>query len=154
MEKVMFVASCGGHLSELLQLEPLFKKYEPIIVTEKTESTLKLKEKYNLKYVAYGSKQYMYKYIFIFPYNIIRAIYLILKHNPKVIITTGAHTGGIFVTVGKILKKKTIYIESMAKVKELSKTGKFVYNKVDKFYVQWEDLCKKYEKCEYIGRLK
>ena len=154
MDKVMFVSSCGGHLSELLQFEPIFNKYETIIVTEKTESTLKLKEKYNLKYVAYGSKQYMYKYIFIFPYNIIRAIYLILKHKPKVIITTGAHTGGIFVTVGKIFGKKTIYIESMAKVKELSKTGKFVYNKVDKFYVQWEDLCKKYSKCEYIGRLK
>ena len=154
MKKVMFVSSCGGHLSELLQFEPLFKKYETMIVTEKTQSTIKLKDKYNLKFVAYGSKQYMYKYIFIFPYNIIRAIYLILKYRPDVIITTGAHTGGIFVTVGKILKKKTIYIESMAKVKELSKTGNFVYNKVDKFFVQWEELCEKYEKCEYIGRLK
>ncbi len=154
MEKVMFVSSCGGHLSELMQFEPLFKKYDVTLVTEKTKSTIKLKDTYNLKYVAYGSKQYMYKYIFIFPYNIIRAIYLILRYNPKVIITTGAHTGGIFVTVGKILGRKTIYIESMAKVKELSKTGKFVYNKVDKFYVQWEELCKKYDKCEYIGRLK
>ncbi|MBR1884197.1 MAG: polysaccharide biosynthesis protein [Clostridia bacterium] len=154
MVDVMYVASAGGHLSELLELEPLFKKHSKVIITEKTESTLKLKEKYDLKYVAYGSKQYMYKYIFIFPYNIIKAMYYILKYRPKVIITTGAHTGGIFVTVGKILGKKTIYIESMAKVDSLSQTGKFVYNKVDKFYVQWEDLCKKYDKCKYLGRLK
>ncbi len=79
---------------------------------------------------------------------------MIIKYNPDVIITTGAHTGGIFVTVGKILGKKTIYIESMAKVKEISKTGKFVYNKVDRFFGQWRELCEKYEKCEYIGRLK
>ena len=154
MIDVMFVASAGGHLSEIMQLSPLFEKYSNVIITEKTESTLKLKEKLKLKYVAYGSKQYMYKYIFIFPYNIIKSIYYILKYRPKVIVTTGAHTGGIFVTVGKILGKKTIYIESMAKVKELSKTGNFVYNKVDKFFVQWKDLEEKYEKCEYIGRLK
>ncbi len=154
MDKVMFVASAGGHLSEILQLEPLFKDYDVTIVTEKTPSTLKLKDRYDLKYVGYGSKQYMYKYIFIFPYNIIKSIYMILKYRPKVIITTGAHTGGIFVTVGRILGKKTIYIESMAKVEDLSKTGKFVYNIVDKFYVQWEDLCHKYSKCKYIGRLK
>ena len=123
MKKVMFVSSCGGHLSELLQFEPLFKKYETMIVTEKTQSTIKLKDKYNLKFV---------------PYNIIRAIYLILKYRPDIIITTGAHTGGIFVTVGKILKKKTIYIESMAKVKELSKTdetsGNNIFDRIKKFF--------------------
>lgn len=154
MKRVMFVASAGGHLSEILELEPLFKDYNVTLVTENTPSTLNLKDKYNLKYVGYGSKQYMFRYVFIFTFNILKSIYLILRYRPKVIITTGAHTGGIFVTVGKILGKKTIYIESMAKVNDLSKTGKFVYNIVDKFYVQWEDLCLKYKKCKYIGRLK
>ena len=35
-KKVMFIASTGGHLSELLQLSPLFEKYDYTIVTEKT----------------------------------------------------------------------------------------------------------------------
>ena len=154
MVDVMYVASAGGHLSELLSLKPLFDKHKSIIITEKTASTLKLKDEFKLKYVAYTSRQYMFKHIFLFTYNIFKAIGYILKYRPKVIITTGAHTGGIFVTVGKILGRKTIYIESMAKVESLSQTGKFVYNKVDRFYVQWEDLAKKYEKCEYLGRLK
>lgn len=154
MVDVMYVASAGGHMSELLALKPLFDKHSHIIITEKTDSTLKLKEELGLKYVAYTSRQYMFKHVFLFTYNIFKAIFYIIKYRPKVIITTGAHTGGVFVTVGKIFGKKTIYIESMAKVDSLSKTGNFVYNKVDKFYVQWKDLCEKYDKCIYLGRLK
>ena len=44
MKKILFVSSTGGHLNELLQLKPMFKKYDSYIVTEKTETNLKLKE--------------------------------------------------------------------------------------------------------------
>ena len=53
----------------------------------------------------------------------------------------------------KLLGKKVIYIESLAKVNTLSTTGKMVYPFANKFYVQWENLSKKYKKAEYIGRL-
>ena len=46
MKKVMFIASTGGHLSELMQLAPLFSKYDYAIVTEKTKSNLNLAKKY------------------------------------------------------------------------------------------------------------
>ena len=53
----------------------------------------------------------------------------------------------------KLFGKKVIYIESLAKVNSLSVTGKMVYPFANKFYVQWEDLAKKYKKAEYLGRL-
>ena len=40
MKKVMFISSTGGHLTELLQLKPLFEKCEYTIVTEKTKYNL------------------------------------------------------------------------------------------------------------------
>ena len=46
MKKVMFISSTGGHLDELMQLEPMFSKYDYYIVTEKTKSNLSLKDKY------------------------------------------------------------------------------------------------------------
>ena len=152
-KKVMFVSSSGGHLSELLRLEPLFNDYDYILVTEKTNSTLKLKNKYNIKYVAYGSRRYIFKYVFVFTYNVFKFIYFMIKYRPKTIVTTGAHTGGIACVIGKLFKAKIIYIESLAKVKTLSLTGKNVYKIADKFYVQWKDLLKFYPKAEYIGRL-
>lgn len=149
----MFVSSSGGHLTELLCLEPLFNLYDYILVTEKTSTTSKLSQKYNVKYVAYGSRRYMFKYIFVFIYNVFRFIYLMIRYKPKTIVTTGAHTGGIACVIGKAFNAKIIYIESLAKVKTLSVTGKNVYKIADKFYVQWKDLMQKYSKAEYIGRL-
>ena len=56
-KKVMFIASTGGHLSELMQLAPLFKKYDYTIVTEKTKNNLDLANKYpnRIHYIISGT---------------------------------------------------------------------------------------------------
>ena len=153
MKKVIFVSSSGGHLTELLRLDKLFKEYEYLLVTEKTDITDKLKDKYNIDFLKYGSRHYFFKYIYVFTYNIFKSIKIIMKFKPNTIVTTGAHTGGIMCYIAKIFGAKVIYIESLAKTKSLSVTGKSVYLFADKFYVQWEDLTKKYKKAEYLGRL-
>ena len=48
-KRVLFISSTGGHLSELLQLSPLFEKYDYHIITEKDKSNEKLKEQYGNK---------------------------------------------------------------------------------------------------------
>lgn len=155
MKRVIFTSSSGGHLTELLKLEKIFSEYEYLLVTEKTEVTEKLSNKYNIEYLKYGSRFYFLKYIFVFLYNIFKCIYIVIKFKPETVVTTGAHTGGILCYVAKILKPKTkiIYIESLAKTQSLSMTGKNVYKIADKFYVQWQNLANMYEKAEYIGRL-
>ena len=47
--KVMFIASTGGHLNELMQIKPLFKKFDYHIVTEKTKVDDSFKEEYKDK---------------------------------------------------------------------------------------------------------
>ena len=32
MKKVLFIASTGGHLNELMQLKPLFQKYDYLLL--------------------------------------------------------------------------------------------------------------------------
>ena len=48
-KKVLFISSTGGHLSEMLQLAPLFDKYDYHIITEKDKANESLKEKYGDK---------------------------------------------------------------------------------------------------------
>lgn len=153
MKKVMFAASSGGHLTELLKLEELFKEYDYVLVTEKTEVTDKLKDKYKMEFVKYGPCKNKFKYILTIIQNLFLAIRLVLKYKPETVISTGAQVGGFFCYVGKFFGAKVIYIETMAKIKELSGTGNNVYKIADKFYVQWEGLTEKYEKAEYLGRL-
>ena len=47
--RVLFVASTGGHLNELMQLQSMFDKYDFNLITEKTKSNLWLKDKYKNK---------------------------------------------------------------------------------------------------------
>ena len=39
-KKVLFISSTGGHIEELMQLKPMFDKYDYHIITEKTKSNL------------------------------------------------------------------------------------------------------------------
>ena len=40
--RVLFIASTGGHLNELLQLSPMFKELDYHLITEKTKSNMYL----------------------------------------------------------------------------------------------------------------
>ena len=48
-KKVLFISSTGGHLDELLQLSPLFEKYDYNIITEKDKTNEYLKQIYGKK---------------------------------------------------------------------------------------------------------
>ena len=76
MKKVLFISSTGGHLTELLKLKKLFKKYDSYIITEKTDSNLSLKEEYGDKiyYLLYGTKHHLFSYLLKTPINIIKSL--------------------------------------------------------------------------------
>lgn len=153
MKKVMFISSTGGHLNELLQLNPLFHKYNFCIVTEKTSSNLSLKEVYKDKvsYLVYGTKHNVLKYSFIFPYNCFRSLYLFLKFKPDVVISTGSHTAVPMCYIAHFFKRKVIYIETFANIYTKTMAGKMVYPIADHFIVQWESMLELYPKAEYGG---
>lgn len=145
MKKVLFIASSGGHLSELLQLESLFKKYNSYIITEKAKSTLYLKNKYsNVYYLIAGTRKKIISYVFKSIANIFKSFYYYLKIRPKVIVTTGTHTAVPICYIGKIFGSKIIYIETFANRNTKTLAGRLVHPIADKFIVQWDDMLKLY----------
>ena len=85
MKRVLFISSTGGHLSELLSLEQLFKQYDYYIITEKDKSTIDLKKKYKNRifYLPYCTRSEIFKYIFLYSYLILKTIYLYFKIKPS-----------------------------------------------------------------------
>lgn len=151
-KKVLFISSTGGHLDELLQLKALFKKYDSYIITEKTKSTINLKNEYSkVNYLVYGTKDHLISYIFKFIYNIIKSLILFIKIRPKVIVTTGTHTAVPMCYIGKLFFRKIIFIETIANSKTKTISGKLVYPIADTFIVQWEEMLKLYPKAIYGG---
>ena len=150
-KKVLFISSTGGHLNELLQLKSLFSNYDYLLVTEKDKSTISLKDKYNVKYLVYGTRKNLFCYFFKFIFNFIKSFIIFIKFKPDVIITTGAHTCVAMIFIAKLFKKKSIYIETMANRKTKTMTGKIVEKWVTYFVVQWEDMKNLYEDSVYGG---
>jgi len=155
MKKVLFISSTGGHLNELMQLKPLFSKYDYHIITEKDKANLSLKEEYGEKidYLPYGTRSKLFTYIFKYLYLCLKTIYLYIKIRPKYIITTGTHTAGPMCYIGKILGSKIIYIETIANVNKKTATGKLIYPIADLFIVQWQEMLEMYPRAVYGGSI-
>ena len=155
MKKVLFISSTGGHLNELLQLSPLFNKYDYHIITEKDKSTLYLKKTYDSKitYLLYGTRKKPLKFFFIFLFNIIKSLFLYVKIRPKYIVTTGTHTAVSMCYIGKLFGSKIIYIETFANINTKTLSGKLVYPISNLFIVQWEEMLKLYPKAIMGGSI-
>lgn len=152
-KRIIFISSTGGHLSELMVLKPIFNNYDYHIVTEKTESTISLKEEYDkrIHYLIYGTRINKLKYICKVTLNTLKSLGIFIKVRPKAIVTTGAHTAMPMCIIGKLLGAKIIFIETYANVYSPTGTGKFVYKFADKFIVQWEEMKEVYEDAIYLG---
>lgn len=153
MKKVLFISSTGGHLNELLQLKPMFKRYNYHIVTEKTSSNISLKKEYGNKisYLVYGTKLHLFSYFFKFLFNCFKSLYIFIKEKPDVVVTTGTHTAVPMCYIAKLFGKKVVYIETFANMTTKTVAGRIVYPIADLFIVQWESMLKLYPKALYGG---
>lgn len=155
MKKVLFISSTGGHLNELMQLEPIFNKYEYFIITEKDKSTIDLKNKYakKISYLFYGTRKKIFSYPFIFIANCFKSLFLYFKLRPKYIVTTGTHTAVPICYIGKLFGAKIIFIESFANKNTKTLSGKIIYPISNLFIVQWEEMLKLYPKAVLGGSI-
>jgi UDP-N-acetylglucosamine:LPS N-acetylglucosamine transferase len=155
LKKVLFISSTGGHLNELLQLKPLFSKYDYHIITEKDKTNEYLKEEYKnrVSYLPYGTRSKLFSYIFKYTYLCFKSVYLYIKIRPKYIVTTGTHTAGPMCYLGKLFGSKIIYIETYANRNRKTATGKLIYPIADLFIVQWEEMQKLYPNAVYGGSI-
>lgn len=152
-KKLLLISSIGGHLTQLLQLEPLFSQYDYHIVTEKSAITKQMKKKHPVSFLVYGGRNYPVRYIFKFSFNILKSFFLFLRERPDVVITTGAHTAVPMCYIAKFFRKKVIYIESFAKTTSPNLSGRLVYPIADLFVVQWESMKKVYPKAVNGGSI-
>lgn len=151
MKKICLVSSTGGHFAQLKQIIPIIEKFDYFIVTEKSEMSNN-----NIKNKSYYLKQQERKNILFFfyiAYNTIISMLILARERPSLILTTGAGAVIPFCILGKLFGAKLIFIESFAKVKTPTITGRILYRISNRFYVQWEELLEVYPKAIYKGAL-
>lgn len=71
-----------------------------------------------------------------------RALVLVLRERPRVILSTGAAPGFFCLLAGKLIGARTIWIDSVANVEQLSKSGKLARWVATDWLTQWEHLAR------------
>ena len=153
MKRVLFISSKGGHFSELMKFEPLFKKYKVTIVTEAPLNKKKFKKKYEKYNIHFLLRCSNFKIVNVFKIFIdcFISLYYFIRFRPKYIVTTGAFAAGPISCIGKIFRSKIIFIETMANINTPTVTGRIIYKFADLFIVQWESMLEVYPKAVYGG---
>lgn len=134
--KICLVCSHGGHLTEMKRIIPALTGFETFYITYRSKVTSKLPRSYLLENI--GKNPFI-----MFKAFVVIAI-ILLKERPKIILSTGSEIAIPAFYVAKVLRIKTMFVESWCRTKTPSGTGKFVYPIADYFLVQWPTLLSKY----------
>ncbi|MGM7721706.1 PssD/Cps14F family polysaccharide biosynthesis glycosyltransferase [uncultured Metabacillus sp.] len=153
--KILFTSSTGGHLEQLKVLVNelnVGKETERYVLIEKSPFENKF---LNVKDVFYFVQQDRKDKYFIFKFikNIFTAFNVLRKVKPDFLLSTGAGATLPVIVLAKLFGTKVIYIESLAKINNLTITGKISSKFANRFYVQWNELSHKIPNTVYKGRL-
>lgn len=121
--KICFVGSSGGHLTHLYMLKPFWKDKERFWATFDKEDARSLLQGEKIYPVYYPSNRSI-KALLI---NTHRAIKILKKEKPDLIISSGAAPAIPFFGVEKLMGAKTIYIEVFDRIDKSTIAGKLCY---------------------------
>jgi UDP-N-acetylglucosamine:LPS N-acetylglucosamine transferase len=144
--RVLLVSSAGGHLLQLLALEPAWRGHERSWVTLPAADSVHLLADEEVV-MAHGPTARNVR-------NLLRNLALawrtVRDRDPDVILSTGAALAVPFFIVGKLRRKRLVYVESLTRVNDLALTGKLVYPLADAFFVQWAEAANR-PRARYSG---
>jgi UDP-N-acetylglucosamine:LPS N-acetylglucosamine transferase len=83
--------------------------------------------------------------------NIGLAWKLLRRDRPDAILSTGAGLAVPFFIVGKLLRIRLVYVESVTRIETISLSGKLVYRFADRFFVQWPQAAEHRKRATYSG---
>lgn len=136
-KKVLAIASPGGHWIQLNKIcNPLEDRFDVVYVTPGAQYSSAVKNSRKILNVSDASAD---SKLMLIPLAF-QMLWIFIKERPTAIISTGAAPGAIAFLMAKFLPIKTIWVDSIANVSQLSRSGRMVQKHADKVITQWEPL--------------
>lgn len=138
LPKLLAISSPGGHWIQLTRLcQGLEGRYHIVYAMPGdrfgTASMLKGKKVYSVTDVSADDKWKLVPCA-------LQVLYVLLKERPQAILSTGAAPGFVAIWLGSLLGIRTIWVDSIANVKQISRAGRLAQRRADVFLTQWEHL--------------
>lgn len=134
-KKILGVSSGGGHWVELLRLVPAFAGHDLVLVTVDRDYCCDAGSArfYTVRDVTRWDK-------WRWPQTLMKLAWILARERPDVVVSTGALPGYFALRLAKLLGAKTIWVDSIANVDELSMSGKMIRKHADLWLTQWQHL--------------
>lgn len=134
-KKVLFVCSSGGHLSQLLQLEPWWSQHDRRWVTfPLSDAESKLADEHMIP-AYYPTTRNVPNAI----RNMVLAWKVLRRWRPDVVISNGAAVAVPFFVAARLFRIPTVYLEVYDRIDSVTLTARLVRPFTTKFCVQWPE---------------
>ena len=146
--RLLLVASGGGHLGQLMPLEPWWSRHDRTWVTFDTASADQLGDD-PVVFAHHPTTRNIPNLV----RNVVLAWRVLRRERPDVVVTTGAGVALPFFLIAKVLGIRTVFIEVYDRIDSRSLTGRLCRPLSDLFLLQWERQRELYGSGTVIGGL-
>lgn len=133
--RVLAVASSGGHWVQLRRLVPAFDGHDVAYLTTDPGHRSEVGD---ARFHTVGDANRWNKLALL--RSALKILWVVLRERPQVVVSTGAAPGYLAIRFGKLLGARTVWIDSVANVEELSLSGQLATGKADLCLTQWPHL--------------
>lgn len=134
----MAVASGGGHWVQLMRLRPVLERCDTCWVTVQQSYREQVPAGHRFHAVTDATRWSRWDLIKM----VLQVWWLVLRERPEVLITTGAAPGIVALQAAKLLGAKTVWIDSIANVEQMSLSGQKARRWADLWLTQWPHLAR------------
>lgn len=145
--RLLALASGGGHWIQLLRLRPAFEDFDTAYVSM-FESYADMVEGARFHTVPDASRFDLKSFVPVF----LKAVRIMAKERPRVIVTTGSAPMLAFILLGRLTFARTLWIDSIANSERMSSSGRLARRLAHKVISQWPDVAAR-EGVESWGRV-
>ena len=133
--RVLAIASGGGHWIQLLRMRPAWEGCEVVYASTRPSDREDVAGA-PFRVVPDANRWVKWRALWC----AVRVGALVIAQRPDTVVTTGALPGYFAVVTGRLIRARTVWVDSVANVDELSMSGRWAGPHADVWLTQWSHL--------------
>ncbi len=135
--RVLAIASGGGHWVQLLRLRPTLDAHDAAFATVRADYAVDVAGRrfYTVPDATRWSRLALLRCA-------LAVAWVVLRERPDVVISTGAAPGYFALRLGRWIGARTVWIDSIANVEQISRAGELARPHADLWLTQWPHLAR------------
>jgi UDP-N-acetylglucosamine:LPS N-acetylglucosamine transferase len=134
-QRILAVASSGGHWTQLRRLEPAFAGHDVAYLTTHPGHRAEVAPArfHTVRDANRSDRLALVR-------SALKVLWVLARERPDIVVSTGAAPGYLAIRAAKALGARTVWIDSVANVEELSLSGRMASGCADLCLTQWPHL--------------